>query len=425
MPKPLKIFVAYSKTDEVLLDELLNFLKGLEQEDVEFWTDRKILGGEVRDEVIERNVREAAIVLVLVSQDLLDSADFNKAQIERFLAQQKYLFPIMLSSCEWEWHDWLKSRRFLPGNHETVKRNYTDPGRRDELFLEIRKQLRELIERVRAGASNTPHNPVVDIEVNDPGARKSVIDGITRPVWAKAIERDKYGLYADLRIGPVYQRMRWIMPGDFIMGSPENEAERFDNETQHWVILSRGFWLADTAGTQLLWQAVMGSNPSHFKGENRPVEMVSWDEVQRFIERLNRLIPGGEFRLPTEAEWEYACRAGTTTAFWFGDQITPEQVNYFGRETVEVKALPCNNWGLYQMHGNVWEWCQDGYAAYPPGAATDPAGPAVGGRRVLRGGGWAGVGRLARSASRFHDAPASRFDFLGFRLARGQASGPG
>lgn len=218
-----------------------------------------------------------------------------------------------------------------------------------------------------------------------------------------------------------------------MMGSPESEPERLDWEgPQHPVILTPGFWLADTACTQVLWQAVIGGdNPSSFKGEDRPVEQVSWDDVQRFIEKLNSLVPGGDFRLPTEAEWEYACRAGTTTPFWFGDQITPEQVNYHGdhpyaggqkglyrEETVAVKALPCNGWGLYQMHGNVWEWCQDWYSNYPQGTVIDPTGPAEGQGRVLRGGSWISDGGEARSANRDAVVPAQRSGLDGFRLAR-------
>ena len=232
-------------------------------------------------------------------------------------------------------------------------------------------------------------------------------EGFRQPSWAETFGRDEYGLYADFSLQGIIQRMRWIAPGEFVMGSPESEAERFNDETLHQVILSRGFWLADTACTQALWQAVLGQNPSAFKGADRPVENVSWDDVQRFLDGLNALIPGQEFRLPTEAEWEYACRAGTTTPFWFGEQITPEQVNYDGNypyaggakgayreETVPVKALPCNGWGLYQMHGNVWEWCQDWHGAYPTETVIDPAGPPSGADRVLRGGSWISRGRV-------------------------------
>jgi formylglycine-generating enzyme required for sulfatase activity len=263
------------------------------------------------------------------------------------------------------------------------------------------------------------------------------IDSIERPVGADGIGRDAYGLYVDFRVAGVQARLRWIVPGTFMMGSPEGEPERDDDERQYLVHLSHGFWLADTACTQALWQTVMGNNPSHFQGEDRPVEQVSWRDVQRFLKRLNTAVPGGGFRLPTEAEWKYACRAGTTTAFWFGDQITPEQINYHGEfpytggrkglyrgETVGVKALPCNSWGLYQMHGNVWEWCQDWYGAYPSGTVTDPTGPKRGAARALRGGSWFSGGGDARSAFRDRSDPDARDDFIGFRLARGQASRP-
>ncbi len=253
--------------------------------------------------------------------------------------------------------------------------------------------------------------------------------------WACDWGEDRYGLWMAFRYRGIRQCLRWIAPGEFLMGSPKSEAERYDDETQHRVILTRGYWLADTTCTQALWQVMMGDNPSRFKGEDRPVENVSWDDTQRFIERLNELVPGGGFRLPTEAEWEYACRAGTTTAFWFGDQITPEQVNYDGNhpyaggrkgkyrnETVAVKALPCNGWGLYQMHGNVWEWCQDWLGDYPTETLVDPTGPVGGERRVLRGGSWVRDGGGVRSAYRSLDDPGRRYGNFGFRLARGQTA---
>jgi formylglycine-generating enzyme len=267
------------------------------------------------------------------------------------------------------------------------------------------------------------------------GEPRSALPADFPAFWACDWGEDGYGLWMAFRYRGIRQQLRWIMPGEFIMGSPESETEHNDDATPHRVILSHGFWLADTACTQALWQGVMGENPSRFQGEERPVEQVSWDDVQDFIERLNTVVPGGGFRLPTEAEWEYACRAGTTTAFWFGDQITPEQVNYDGnypyaggrkglyrKETVAVKALPCNGWGLYQMHGNVWEWCQDWYGRYPEGTVVDPSGPPRGGLRVLRGGSWINDGRFARSAIRVRDEPGLRYDYFGFRLARGQAT---
>ncbi len=251
---------------------------------------------------------------------------------------------------------------------------------------------------------------------------------------------DQYGLYADLTINQVTQRFRWIEPGTFMMGSPQDEPERYDNETLHPVTLTRGFWLADTAVTQALWLAVMGGdNPSDFKDDpNNPVENVSWQDAQTFIAHLNDLVPGLQAQLPSEAQWEWACRAGTTTAFSFGANITPEQVNYDGNypyadgkkglyrgKTVPVKSLPGNPWGLYEMHGNVWEWCQDVWQADLGTAAVvdplTPPGDDAGGDRVLRGGSWRYYGRLVRSAIRYHDRPGIRGYNIGFRLALGQS----
>ena len=184
--------------------------------------------------------------------------------------------------------------------------------------------------------------------------------------WASDWGQDRYGLWMGLTINEVRHAFRWIPPGAFMMGAPPEEAERLDDEIQHEVVLSQGFWMAETTCTQALWEVVMGDNPSRFKGAERPVEQVSWEEVMALIAHLNVRLEGLRLRLSTEAEWEYACRAGTHTPFWFGQNITTEQVNFYGalpyaggakgetrNETVDVKALPCNGWGLYQMHGNV------------------------------------------------------------------------
>ncbi|WP_291847429.1 formylglycine-generating enzyme family protein [Accumulibacter sp.] len=251
----------------------------------------------------------------------------------------------------------------------------------------------------------------------------------------QALGVDGYGLFGEVDVNGVSQRFRWISPGRFLMGSPADEPERVaEREAQHEVTLGRGFWLADTACTQALWGAVMGGqNPSRFQDDARnPVEQVSWDDVQTFIAKLGHRLPGLPVRLPTEAEWEYACRAGTTTPFSFGDQITPKLVNYHGnypyaggemglyrQQTVPVASLPANPWGLYEMHGNVWEWCADWYGDHPTEPQVDPQGPQTGDYRVLRGGSWRVYGRDVRSAFRFRDEPGDRSVSTGFRLALG------
>jgi formylglycine-generating enzyme required for sulfatase activity len=261
------------------------------------------------------------------------------------------------------------------------------------------------------------------------------LSGFTKPDWATRLGRDPHGLYADLEIKGVTQRFRWIVPGTFLMGSPKDETERSDDETQHPVTLTQGYWMADKACTQALWRAVMGENPAYFKDNvNNPVEQVSWNDVQEFIIRLNNLVPELEARLPTEAQWEYACRAGTTTPFSFGENITPEQVNYDGNypyangekglsrgKTIPVKSLPPNPWGLYEMHGNVWEWCYDWYGDYPSEPVVDPVEPSTGATRVLRGGSGGSIGGGVHSASRHGGGPGYRGS-IGFRLSLGQVA---
>ncbi len=237
------------------------------------------------------------------------------------------------------------------------------------------------------------------------------------PPFACAWGDDAYGLWAEFEIsaGSAVQRLRWIEPGSFLMGSPEDEPERQEREgPQHRVTLTRGFWLADTACTQALWQAVTGDNPSRFKGAERPVEQVSWEDVQGSLRELEGCVPDCLADLPSEAEWEYACRAGTTTPFSFGDNIDPTLVNYDGNhpyaggekgryreETVTVRSLPPNPWGLYEMHGNVWEWCADGMRDYGEEPVVDPRDPVEGrSHRAFRGGSWIDVAGWARSACR-------------------------
>jgi len=211
-----------------------------------------------------------------------------------------------------------------------------------------------------------------------------------------------------------------IPSGTFMMGSPESEKERFDNEKQHEVTLTKPFYMGKYAVTQEQWEAVMGNNPSRDKGPKLPVTEVSWEDCQEFIKKLNEKTNGG-YRLPTEVEWEYACRAGTTTAYSFGANITPKDANYFDSKIgnlVAVGNYQPNAFGLYDMHGNVWEWCEDWSGVYQAGSVTDPKGPATGELRVLRGGSFARDESEARSSNRYDIAPFGRYGDNGSRLAR-------
>ena len=194
----------------------------------------------------------------------------------------------------------------------------------------------------------------------------------------------------------------------------------------HQVVISKPFHMGVYEVTQAQWRAVMGNNPSRFNGNPaNPVEQVSWQDCQEFVEKLNGM-GIGTFRLPTEAEWEYACRAGTKKAYSFGDDASKlkEYANYeatpkYGeKSTAPVGSFKPNLWGLYDMHGNVYEWCSDWYADYDMDKQTDPKGAAGGSRRVFRGGCWSSSSWSCRSADRIWYSPSSRYFFLGFRLAR-------
>ena len=252
--------------------------------------------------------------------------------------------------------------------------------------------------------------------------------------WTSESDRDQYGQYADFQVDNVVQRFRLIEPGSFWMGSPDSEEGReLDclRETRHRVKLSRSFWLADTACTQALWKTVLGTNPSIFKdNENKPVEKVSWDDVKELIQTLDRMQLVGSFSLPTEAQWEYACRAGTNTPFSFGDNINGDQVNYDGFSpygngkksiyrgaTVPVKSLPPNSRGLYEMHGNIWEWCEDAFQEdLGSEVCIDPKCKSGVGR-IARGGSWHNYGGRVRSAVRCRFEQNYRNKNLGFRLS--------
>ncbi|MEE9419832.1 MAG: formylglycine-generating enzyme family protein [Desulfatiglandaceae bacterium] len=229
-----------------------------------------------------------------------------------------------------------------------------------------------------------------------------------------------------------------IPAGSFTMGSPTGEPHRNRDEVQHKVTISKPFYMQTTEVTLKQWRALMGRKFfGRRKGsDNMPVVKVSWYDCMDFIEKLNSLKEGA-YRLPTEAEWEYACRAGSTTAYSWGKGIdcskamfsnntrkSEECIDYIKSKGMAVdrpgpvKSYPPNAWGLYDMHGNVWEWCQDRYGFYPKGAAVDPRGPDSGTDKVRRGGSWFKYGYYCRSANRNWGLPTSRYQTTGFRVVR-------
>jgi uncharacterized protein (TIGR02996 family) len=231
--------------------------------------------------------------------------------------------------------------------------------------------------------------------------------------------------------GGVGMTFSFIPPGSFLMGS--NHPEGTDDEKPvHRVTLTKGFFLGIHPVTQAQWKAVTGSTPAYFQGKNRPVEQVSWDDCQEFCQKLSGHLKGhGTVGLPSEAEWEYACRAGTTTEFHFGDVITTDLANYNGKytwngspkgksraETTDVGSFRANPWGLYDMHGNVWEWCQDWFRPYPEANQIDSEQSTEQSDEyhVLRGGSWINAPGDCRAACRYRYVPGFRRNIYGCRV---------
>jgi len=334
------------------------------------------------------------------------------------------------------WHEFEKRGMDL------VLQTTTDVG---NALVEVGNHL----ERRRTGAGNGGQGP-----------RDPVIP--EKPDWADSIARDQFGIFVTIAIParrgpPVVQRLRLIPPGSFLMGSPEDEPGRYDDEgPQQRITFGTGFWLAETPCTQALWRAVTGRNPSEFKSATRPVEQVSFDHVADFLSRLNALRPGLELRLPSEAEWEYACRAGIGTATyagkleilgrynapvldpiaWYGgnsgvdfelknglDSSNWPEKQYDHRRagTHPVALKRANAWGLHDMLGNVWEWCADAWHDTLRGIPVNGAarvGDDAAAPRVVRGGSWFNLPGDLRSAYRVRINPVDRDGGLGFRVAR-------
>ncbi|WP_291993704.1 SUMF1/EgtB/PvdO family nonheme iron enzyme [Candidatus Accumulibacter sp. ACC003] len=420
-PRPLSVFLCHSSQDKAFVRDLYG---KLQRDGVAPWLDEEdLLPGQHWDREIRRAVRASDLVLVCLSKGSVSKAGYLQKEIK---------FVLDVAAEQPDGSIFLVPARIEEG----VQISYVaeELGRKHwvDLFHEAGYQRLQNALQARArecGASfgsTTPATPA------SPASAGSSL-AIERPAWASGAGKDAYGQFAEIEVANIVQRFRWIMPGRFLMGSPAGEAERSENELQHEVMLSRGFWLADTACTQALWQVVTGNNPSRLKDDPKlPVENVSWNDVQAFLAELNRHVPGLQARLPSEAEWEYACRAGTTTAFSFGENITPEQVNYDGNYpyadgrmglyrgcSVPITSMPANAWGLHEMHGNVLEWCADPYGDYPTAAQVDPSGPQAGDNRVLRGGSSSDDGSFVRCAYRSWEGPDLCDRIFGFRFALG------
>ena len=311
-------------------------------------------------------------------------------------------------------------RLVLPVQPDSWAKSYVHQGR---ITLEIdRAQVRQLV-AAGGGATLAASFAIRDGVPQSTGLIVSTSVGSfpvgEEPPPVPGAIRNPQGLWeADLDLGRCRMRMVLIPAGTFTMGTNATDQDWLkDSRPVHEVTISHDFWLGKYDVTQAQWVAVMGRNPSYFKGDDLPVETVSWTDAQGFIGTVNGATNGG-FRLPTESEWEYACRAGTTGETYGNlDGIAWYDGNS-GKTTHPVGQKQPNAFGLYDMNGNVWQWCQDWYGDYPSGSVTDPQGASSGSFRVIRGGSWINTAPNVRSANRRRDDPGIRYSDLGFRLLR-------
>jgi formylglycine-generating enzyme required for sulfatase activity len=406
------IFISYAKEDRGKAKDIAEALK---RQGFSVWWDRSILPGETFDTVIEEALDAAKCVIVLWSRTSV-SSDWVRTEASEG-DRRSILIPVLIDDVKIP----LAFRRIQAADLRDWEGKLPHLG-----FDNLLKAVAGILGRPPAVQLGQKTNEVKDIEPEKVHISIEEPEELAKP---------------DNRIGMKFTQ---IPVGEFYMGSEENDNEK----PVHKVKIKSPFYLGTYPVTQAEWNAVMGDNnkPSHFKGDDLPVEQVSWDDVQEFIKKLNEKEGTDRYRLPSEAEWEYACRAGTTTRYSFGDDESklgdyawyddnsgsrsPKKGDYFGYDeddwsenrwkgkTHSVGQKKPNPWGLYDMHGNVWEWVQDEWHSSYDRAPTDGSAweSGDGAFRVFRGGGWFGGAGDCRSAFRDHHDPRARVFVLGFRL---------
>jgi formylglycine-generating enzyme required for sulfatase activity len=393
-----------------------------------------LVSGHFDDQLLAQ-IASRRVFIFICSQGSLDrcvnEGDWVRREIAHALQTRRHIVPLVLPGFVWPAVDALPREMADFQRHNAFEYSHNH-------WKLIKPKLAEML-RVK------PARPSATYERDEPPPElvPPVTVPLAAPAWCEVLANapdPSVVTDAAARERMVVTKLPWkvrdrktglamlLCPaGEFMMGSPKSEVGRLDDELQQPVSISEAFYLSETEVTQDAWQRLMGDNPSRFKGGNFPVERVSWDGCQRFC-RLAGL------RLPTEAEWEYACRAGTQTAFSCGEKLDAALVNFrpgSDREvpsrdierarTVECGSLPANQWGFREMHGNVWEWCEDTYAARA--SCTQQALTGSVGPRVLRGGGFESRAKRSRSASRDRQEPGRSFTALGFRVARSAVTG--
>ena len=457
----VEVFFSYSHKDEDLRDELATHLAMLKNQGlIKAWHDREISAGTEWADAIDENLNSADVILLLVSANFLASQycyDIEmKRAMERHEAGETRVIPIILKPVDWSGATFGKLQA-LPKNAKPIT-TWSNP---DEAFLNVAQGIRRVVEEIAKGkagdeGSETLKQPIVPVTEPQPTLKTQPFkfEVATVSIKSGSLEinrsRGRAEFFTEDLGNGIILEMVQISGGIFVMGSPESEEERRESEGPQHLVSIKPFFMGKYPVTQAQWFAVAASskverdldpNPARFKGVHRPVEQVSWYDAVEFCQRLSRKT-GRSYRLPSEAEWEYACRAGTTTPFHFGETITTNLANYRGtdweyegktypgsygygprgeyrKETTPVGSFPPNAFGLYDMHGNVWEWCADPWHDNYNSAPSDGSVWESGGNdeyRVLRGGSWYHPPGLCRSACRFYVIPVNAHDDFGFRV---------
>jgi len=439
-PVQFDVFLCHNSEDKPFIRDIARQLRA---QNLTPWLDEEQLrGGDVWSEVVDEISKEIETVVVFVGGRL---GPWQKAEISGFLhdcvdrgirvipvllgnASDKPVLPFFLRG-----RIWIDFRQSEPDPFELLVRGIT--GQRSPLtpaqpIPQIKPPAPPTVvapAKSESGSSEQRFSfEVVTVKNVEPGGFLGLQKKVTLD------RRSAQAQYFRENLGNgVTLDMVAIPGGTFLMGSPNSEEGRQDSESPQHSVTIAPFHMGKFAVTQAQYQAIVGKNPSGFKGEKRPVEQVSWHDAITFCQKLSEKT-GNLYRLPSEAEWEYACRAGTTTPFYFGETITTDLVNFDGNstygsapkgiyreQTIDVGSFPPNGFGLYDMHGNVWEWCEDhGHSNYQ-GAPTNGSAWTTGGDsnyRSLRGGSWVSNPRRCRSAFRGNNRPDGRYNDIGFRV---------
>ncbi len=469
---PIKVFIGYSRTDNDYLQALKKHLTPLEKaKRINVWYDGDLSPGDEWDAKIKHNLATADLILLLISIDALGSDYFNDIEMEKALQRDKQkeaiVIPIIVRPCLWD-DTRIHKLQALPQDgkaiilwqHHDVAYDNIVRGIKVAIenllkTREIKTQLAtlkasilQLLEQNKLAQAQQALQKAHTLNLPDPELDK--LQTAWQQLEDKRLEQERLEqehlekerlekerlekerqrqAYIAKLPQPIQQLIKDLVAvegGSFMMGSPNTEANRHDNEYQHHVTLS-SFYISKYQVTQAQWEAVMGilttlSNPSHFKGDNLPVESVSWDDIQVFVTKLNQKT-GKNFRLPTEAEWEYAARGGNKSqGYIYAGSNNLNEVAWYrdnsNRKTYPVGRKKPNELGIYDMSGNIWEWCQDWYDEdyYKNSPTNNPTGPTSGSNRVLRSCSWYDNAAYCRVANRDCCSPDYRFHDYGFRL---------